>query len=478
MIGVMPTAPCGLRRQRNDSPVKAPRKDAAARPGLSLLGHVLIRYLRNILFILRSGVFAHSDYAHAYLKSRKRFYLSLLHYALLGEKRGNLPNPFFDPDYFKDQSGSRRLADYLCDEKFSGYSPSRYFDTQWYAAQNPDWRAIAPHPFVHFWAKGFDKGRNPSEALDMNFFKQAVMRDRRDKKAFCFELLADKRTDLPLNAAQLKERRERFYKRVELDVLRQAERARSPFLVFVQAGRSSGAPPIEWPRNFDLLINYYELPDCVSPGADYVFRQIGTKVTAIRKILETRPDILLRYEAILFLDDDIHISPSDIDRLFGTVTAVGLDLAQASLSPNSCCHFEILKQPGAGRGLTPLTAVEIMMPVISSRALREFGWVFDEGISGWGVDLLLSAKVREKFGNTIALVGEAVGRHEHQVDTLNGRYYKFLKAHGIDATIEAGDIATKFKIDDTKKMISVHPEPLRGGVARARLFTGATGPVG
>ena len=94
------------------------------------------------------------------------------------------------------------------------------------------------------------------------------------------------------------------------------------------------------------------------------------------------------------------------------MVAYGLDLRRGRpLSPNSGCHFDILKQPNAGLALTPLTAVEIMMPVISNRALRECGWVFQEGGQRSGADLLLSAKVRERFGNTIALVGEAVARH-------------------------------------------------------------------
>ncbi len=429
-------------------------------------GDYCLGFASKILFIFRSGVFGHADYAERYLGWRKLYYFSLLHYLLIGEKKGNLPNPFFDPDHFERELGSRCLADYLCDESFQRYSPSRFFDTQWYAAQNPDWRASAPHPFVHFWAKGFDAGRDPAKNFDIGFFKQAVMRDRPDKKAFCFELFAAKDADLPTNAAQLKDRRNLFYSQIELEVLRQADKARNRFLVFIQASRSSVLRCLGKSSVFDVAVNYYDRPESVSCNADYVLRQLGTKTTAIRKVLEQRPEIFLRYEAVLFLDDDIYISNADIEKLFTTMSTFGLDLAQASLSPDSSCHFEILKQPGAGSALTPLSAVEIMMPVISNRALRECGWVFAEGVSGWGIDLLLSAKVRERFGNTIALVGEAVARHEKEVDTLNGRYYRFLKANGIDATIEAGDIASRFHIDDTRDVISAHPEPLRDAIGR------------
>jgi hypothetical protein len=265
---------------------------------------------------------------------------------------------------------------------------------------------------------------------------------------------------VPWNSQQLRERQDLFYSKIVLEVLREPNAAKNPFLVFVQANRSFDAPFVRHSRNFDVLVNYYDYAETISPFADYVLHQKGTKTTAIRKVLEQRHDILFRYKAILFLDDDISISITSIESLFETIDTCELDLVQASLSPESKCHFDILKQPNAGDALTPLTAVEIMMPVISARALHKCGWVFQEGISGWAIDLLLSKKVRESFGNTIALAGSVVACHEREVDTVNGAFYNFLKSHGIDATIEAGDIASRFDLDDSRGAISIHPEPL------------------
>ena len=154
-------------------------------------------------------MFAHADYAQHYLHSRKLYHFSLPHYLLFGEKKGNLPNPFFNPDYFRQISGGRRLAYLLCNEKLWKYPASRFFDTAWYASENRREDA-EPHPFAHFWLKGFEEGRDPSPQFDIAFFKQAVMRDRPDKKAFCFELFADNKVDLPSNASRLKERRKSF----------------------------------------------------------------------------------------------------------------------------------------------------------------------------------------------------------------------------------------------------------------------------
>src|ERR1700730_4126676 len=413
--------------------------------------------LRSYFCIKHSRIFMHEMYSENYLK-KKRHKLAILHYILIGEKRGYLRNPFFDPLYFKRESRGFGLADFLCNRKLWVYSPSPRFDSKWYISQNHQITDL--NPLVHFWTLGMDQGRAPSPIIDLRFVDRAVCRDRPDHRVWAVKLFAAGATDVPWNSQQLRERQDLFYSKIVLEVLREPNAAKNPFLVFVQANRSFDAPFVRHCRNFDVLVNYYDCVETISPSADYVLHQKGTKTTAIRKVLEQRPDILFRYKAILFLDDDISISITSIESLFETIDTCELDLVQASLSPESKCHFDILKQPNAGGALTPLTAVEIMMPVISARALHKCGWVFQEGISGWAIDLLLSAKVRESFGNTIALAGSVVACHEREVDTVNGAFYNFLKSHGIDATIEAGDIASRFDLDDSRGAISIHPEPL------------------
>ena len=55
--------------------------------------------------------------------------------------------------------------------------------------------------------------------------------------------------------------------------------------------------------------------------ADIAVHQAGTKTTAIRRLMELRPDLLLRYQAVLFLDDDVEIGAEGIDALFRAMTA-------------------------------------------------------------------------------------------------------------------------------------------------------------
>src|ERR1700730_6620906 len=418
---------------------------------------MISHFLKSYFAIKHGRIFLREMYAEHYLKTKiHRF--AILHYILVGEKRGYLPNPFFDPLYFKRESRGFTLADFLSIRKLWVCSPSSRFDSKWYISQNPQITDL--NPLVHFWTLGMDQGRDPSPIFDMRFFDRAVCRDRPDHRTWAFKLFAAGDTDVPWNSQQLRERQDLFYSKIVLEVMKEPKRAKNPFLVFVQANQSYDALFLKQRRNFDVLINYYDSADTISPYADYVLHQRGTKTTAIRKVLEQRPDILLGYKAVLFLDNDVSISITGIESLFETIDTCQLYLVQAALSPESECYFDILKQPNAGDALTPLSAVEIMMPVISARALRKCGWVFQEGISGWAIDLLLSAKVRENFGNTIALAGNVVARHEQEVDTVNGSFYSFLNRHGIDASIEARDIASRFDLDDSRRAISIHPEPL------------------
>ena len=81
------------------------------------------------------------------------------------------------------------------------------------------------------------------------------------------------------------------------------------------AAKGSTQAYLEEPRSYDVLLNYYH-EGSVHPKADIAVHQAGTKTTAIRRLMELRPDLLLRYQAVLFLDDDVEIGAEGIDALF------------------------------------------------------------------------------------------------------------------------------------------------------------------
>ncbi len=146
--------------------------------------------------------------------------------------------------------------------------------------------------------------------------------------------------------------------------------------------------------------------------ADAFVVQGGTKTTAIRRLLETRPDLLMRYEAILFLDDDVEIGREGIEALFATLRARKARSRQPSLTADSDSAWPFLKQPNAGDKILRASTVEIMAPLFTARALDRAGWAFSESVSGWGTDLLLGPAVRGAFGpESVGVIGSVAVRH-------------------------------------------------------------------
>ncbi len=429
-------------------------------------------FFSDFVTILRGGVFMHSAYANRYLGARYHLPLALGHYLLVGEARGNRPHPFYDPA-FAGRHGIAGLAAYLREPTLWDAPPSPLFDPAHYRAGVG--ATAAGNPLVDFTRRGFAADRDPSPDFDTRFFRQVVAFYRPDKAEFAFEVMGDPARPVAGSEAAYQARADAFLAGIDLAVPRRPKRGRRR-LVFIQGGRALANPYTDPARSFDVLLNDYTAttpPQAGHAGGagdagydasfDAVAVQRGTKTTAIRKLLADVPDLLLGYDHVLFLDDDVRLGSADVERLFAIAAAHRLDLAQASLTAGSACAFAVLKQPEAGAGLTPLTSVEIMMPVVSRRALRECGWVFGEGISGWAVDFLLGAAVRARFGNRIALVGEVVAAHERPIDTMDGAFYRFLRAHGIEASTEAGRIAVRHGIEVSATAIRRHPEPLAGG---------------
>ena len=416
----------------------------------------VISFLRDYLTILRAGVFMHSAYANRYLGTRKALPFALFHYLRIGEGRGHRPNPFYNPAHVADRLHGRGLAAYLRDDSLWPLAPCRQMDPVWYRAHAMTAAERGLSPFMHFWHRGFALDARPSAAFDLTFFKTVVAFYRPDKREFAFECFAAPDTIVPDDEAAFETRQAAFTATLTMQVLRRPDRPRSRYLVFVQASVEF-VNPHRGGGTFDVMINYYDGATRHDETADYIVLQHGTKTTAIRKLLAEAGDIMLAYDAVLFLDDDIEIATADIERLFAIFATRRLDLAQASLTAESSCAFEIVKQPHAGDQVRGLTAVEIMMPVISRRALETCGFAFAEGVSGWAVDFLLSAEVRRRFGDRIALVGDVVATHRREVDLSEGAFYLFLRRQGIEATTEAGRIATRFCIEVSTRSIRAAP---------------------
>jgi hypothetical protein len=164
--------------------------------------------------------------------------------------------------------------------------------------------------------------------------------------------------------------------------------------------------------------------------------------------MELRPDLILRYQAVLFLDDDVEIDAPGIETFFRAMAAEKLDLAQPALTADSATAYPFLKRPSAGPGVMRLSSVEIMAPGLTRRALECASWAFAESVSGWGSDLLLGPAVRSAFGPmSVGAIGSVAVRHAAPVDLSAGAFYAFLSRYGVDPGHEANRIAVDFGVE-------------------------------
>jgi hypothetical protein len=403
------------------------------------------------------------QYARRRLGTEHAQALAPLHYALVGEGRGYRPNGFFDPTAFRkaaglDSNAAGLMERYLARPEASAPAPSAEFDYAWYASQNPDWGRTHPHPFLHFLEIGLGSARRPRADIDMAFVRDVIRGRGRSIEEAALRVFDPKPRDgdmkPPLSREELRARQERFYASGRMRIEREAPERGRRRLVFVQCGEGFDADYLNEPRDYDVLLNYFEETGA-NPRSDAVIFQAGTKTTSIRRILDERPDVLLRYDAVLFIDDDVEIGAGGIDALFAAMAREGLDLAQPALTADSRSAWPYLKRPEAGVGIFRVTSVEIMAPIFSRRALEETGWVFAEAVGGWGTDLLLGPAARAAFGpDSLGVIGSVAVRHVGPVDTKDGPLYAYLRSNDIDPAHEANRIVADFGVERYLRLLS------------------------
>ena len=252
-------------------------------------------------------------------------------------------------------------------------------------------------------------GKRPRPDIDVEFLRDVIRGKGRSLEEAAFRVFdplpRDAEMAPPLNRQELRARQDRFFAAGTLRIEREGKPAGRRRLVYIQSGKRLDPALLSEPRAHDVLLNYYDQSP-PNPHAETVVYQRGCKNTAIRRLLELRPDLLLQYDRVLFLDDDIEIGPAQIDLLFEVAEREKLDLAGPSLTADSQTAWPFLRQPGAGQGIMRVSSIEIMAPLITRRALEAVAWVFAESASGWGGDLLLGPVVRGAFGpQSVGVIG-------------------------------------------------------------------------
>jgi hypothetical protein len=354
-------------------------------------------------------------------------------------------------DFLFDRAFVQEQAPYLDDANWTevflsansnlSLNPTRFFLTEWYAWQNPDWHRQHPSPYAHYLDIGRHEGRDPSPYVDMTRYRQAM--DQSLSAASAYDLLLQGHhapwIGVYEGSEDLRRMQDRFYRTLGVTAhrARKLPKPRSS-LVVLQSGR--GALTRAWfdagaPRNWDLLVNYYDALGFEPDLGEYVFFQKGTKFTAMWTLWHRYPEVLAPYDHVLFLDDDVETSVVSLNALFDACRTHNLDLAQMSLSEDSSSNWKNLFDRSWKTGPREVSAVEIMMPVFSRRALDLLAPTFGQSISGFGLDLTWG-HLMQQLGGRIAVMDGISAVHARPVDQSGGAFYAYLRSHGINAKAE------------------------------------------
>ncbi len=329
--------------------------------------------------------------------------------------------------------------------------PTPYFLTDWYAWQNPDWSAFHAAPYLHYLDKGQAEGRDPSPFVDVTRFLEvtdgAVVLS--DVYPAILSGLRSPALGIYEDPANLTRAQRDFIAGIVVLAHRITPPARTrTALVVCQAGRGGlfkgWAAATE--RDWDLLMNYFDSAGHCPGLGEYAVFQKGTKFTAMRTLLERFPEVLGRYDHVLFLDDDIATTAADLNALFAECRRHALDLTQMSLTQGSACNWKHLFKRQGQSEPRQVSAVEIMMPVFSRRAL---GWIkptLGKSVSGFGLDLVWGHIVAQNGGRT-AVLDRVAATHARAVDQSGGAFYNYLRRHGINAKAELWSLLTEYGAD-------------------------------
>jgi hypothetical protein len=219
-------------------------------------------------------------------------------------------------------------------------------------------------------------------------------------------------------------------------------------LVILRAGDASLHP--QWMgdglRDFDLFISYYgDIPDRHRCEADGYETRKGPTWPGIAALLAERPELVDRYDAFWFPDDDLATDTANLNRMFAFFCAYRLCLAQPALTRDSYYTWNtLLQDPRCHIRYTRF--VEVMAPLFSRAALRTCLATFSQSRSGWGLDWVWPTLCSRARLGRIAILDATPVCHTRPV----GRGDLYARHPGMDPRMEAARVLEAYGIAEVR----------------------------
>ncbi|MDR6339102.1 hypothetical protein HNQ91_002153 [Filimonas zeae] len=159
----------------------------------------------------------------------------------------------------------------------------------------------------------------------------------------------------------------------------------------------------------------------------------GYKFQLIHEYLTQNKELLNRYRYFYMPDDDILISPAEIEKLFSYMEQYTLAIAQPAIARLHWSYQHTVKQ--ANSRLRYTNFVEIMQPCFSAEALQRVLPTFIQSRTGWGIDFRWAALL-DSPRTTMAIIDDIHSIHTRAVQTSNhDELNQYLEMHGLSRDI-------------------------------------------
>ncbi len=226
-------------------------------------------------------------------------------------------------------------------------------------------------------------------------------------------------------------------------------------LVFARVGKLSlhehwlSEPSAE--RNWDLQLSTW-LPEVAddAEGSDFpVSLDPGVKFSSIANFFRDKPQIVSRYDYVMFPDDDLLFEHGGIRRLFDLCSAWNLTLAQPALHPSSYFSYPIVLQSPQFR-LRFSTYIEPMVPIIRTDYLTTLLPFFERWQTGWGHDDVWSFLMEEPVKAAAIIDQEPIF---HLRPLYTGELYESFREKGMDPREDVQEIQESFTNASQGKLV-------------------------
>lgn len=166
-------------------------------------------------------------------------------------------------------------------------------------------------------------------------------------------------------------------------------------------------------KNYDILIVYYgNHKNKYKSVSDYYFERLGSKWQNIHYIVNNHPHIINQYKDILLLDDDIILSPYQINQLFDIRKQYKLDILAPAFRNTSKISHQITR-------VNPLyllrytNFVENCNPLMKKEILLKFMHKYNPILFDYGTDYWYINTLGDDTKNKVAIIDEITCVNPH-----------------------------------------------------------------